>query len=262
MRVRVYDYCMGSLVDPDPGPEVEEEEEDREMSPDAEEILTSQYASHFTASAPPMPVTPAPEVPSATPTQFERAAYADHVPAGHVSVHPSGGDSWEIVTHADGTVFLVGPHETAQIDPALVDDLLNLRISPPDALEMAAQASFSPPLETAADGETYDGYNGALAAALALTDSSHAGPSGLTAAEKEAVAAGARSSDVTDGAEVPSSARDKGKSKASTLYGGRYLDEHGGVEPGEFQSYDETELPDYSELVLISDEEMELEQDD
>jgi hypothetical protein len=150
---------------------------------------------------------------------------------------------------------LVGPHETAQIDPVLVDDLLNLHISLPHALQIAMQAPLSPTVETSTGEVAHDGFD----------ESFHAGPSGLTATEKEATAAvGAMTAEVTDGdrAEASSNARDKGKSKVSALYGGRYLDEYDSVEPDEVEPDVESELPDNFEPVLISDEEMELEQDD
>jgi hypothetical protein len=206
------------------------------------------------APAQPAPVAPAPrDPPHATPTRSRPAGDAEHSPVGHASVSLGGGDSWEIVTHADGSVFLVGPHETAQIDPVLVDNLLNLRISPPHALQIATQAPFSPTVETSTSGMAHNGFDESL----------HAGPSGLTAAEKEAAAAaGATTVEVTDGAEASSNAQDKGKSEGSTFYGRQYLNEYDGVEPGEVESYTQTELPDDFEPVLISDEEMELEQDD
>jgi hypothetical protein len=189
--------------------------------------------------------------------------HAENSPVGHASINSDGGDSWEIVMHTDGSIFLVGPHKTTQINPALVDDLLNLRISPLRALEITAQASFSPIVETSASGEAHDGFDGALAAGVALGESLRASPSGLTTAEKEdAAVVGAAITRAIDEGEVLSTAQEKGKSKASTLYSGRYLDEYGGVEPGGDEPYVMTELSDTFEPLEIADEEMELEQDD
>jgi hypothetical protein len=192
------------------------------------------------------------------------AEHTDQSPAGHASVSLGNRESWEIVTHADGNVFLVGPNETAQIDPALVNDLISRCISPPHVLEIAAQASMA--------GEIAEGgVDAALTTNLALEQSSHAGPSGLTTMEKDdAAAPHARITEVTDGEDTFPSGRDKGqgkgkgkgKAKASTLYDRHYLDQYGGIEPAEDEAYVGAELTEDFESVEVSDEEMELEQED
>ncbi|CAE6533246.1 unnamed protein product [Rhizoctonia solani] len=263
-RVGIYDYCLRSLVDPDP--ELEEEEEDREWSADAEEIVMSQYASHFPAPAQPAPAATAQVQPAfATPAmaQPEPTEPTEQSPVGHSSVTSGEGVRWEIITHADGNVFLVGPDDAIQINPKIVDDLLNFRISPSSVLEIALQASFSPIQEIPGGVVTDDVFDGAFAAKLALEECSQAGPSGLTAEEKDdAAVAGATITEVSDGEEELPPGRNKGKGKASTLYGGRYLDDYGGVEPGEDEAYVGIKGSEDFEPAEISDEEMELEKDD
>ncbi|KDN43399.1 hypothetical protein RSAG8_06183, partial [Rhizoctonia solani AG-8 WAC10335] len=152
-------------------------------------------------------------------------------------------ESWDIVADPSGAYFLVGAYHTVQIDPSMVDNILNGHISAQEILEIAIQS--------------------------AAPSTSQAGPSGLSNAEKEVVAAVSGIAHIeTVGSDDESGATQQGPSdpQVSRLYNGRYLDDNGGVE-----QFDENEDQAYYagidahreiEPIIVSDEEMELDKDD
>ncbi|CCO37777.1 hypothetical protein BN14_11937 [Rhizoctonia solani AG-1 IB] len=229
--VRIYDRCMSTLVEPDAEAEQSLDEDDEDWSSDDEEVIPSSFASYIPAD------TQLVQPPS--PTSNREAAEQQgqlNMPKTDTSENM---EHWEIVTHTDGNVFLIGPHDSTQIDPDLVDDLVNHRVNPSDIVQAAAQALFSPLQEVPQAPNT----------------TPHAGSSGLTAGEKEDLAhRTARLTKLQDETENPG---------FSSLYQGHSLD---GAASAPYFDDDSKHLTTFDTLgdfeTPVVDEEMELDAND
>ncbi|CCO35964.1 hypothetical protein RSOLAG1IB_11592 [Rhizoctonia solani AG-1 IB] len=228
--VRIYDRCMSTLVEPDAEAEQSLDDDDEDWSSDDEEVVPSSFASYIPADHQAQPPTP---------TANREAVEQQGQPNMPENDTSENLEHWEIVTHTDGNVFLIGPDSSTQIDPNLVDDLVNCCINPSDIVRAAAQASFSPLQE----------------APQAPNTTPHAGSSGLTAGEKEDLARRtARLTELQEETENPD---------FSSLYRGRSLDGAAGVPCFDndsehltaFDALDDFETP-------AVDEEMELDAED
>ncbi|CAE6481252.1 unnamed protein product [Rhizoctonia solani] len=250
-RMRIWDYCMRGLVEPDSIREVTPPP--RVLSPDATELYVSDFSSHL----PPGALDAAPLLPPQDGTDLTAQNESgrtldeamepedDNVAAEADMDTGEDEESWEIVTDDSGGYLLVGAHHTVQVDSSVVANIFHGHISAQEILDIAMDAA--PP------------------------STPQAGPSGLTIAEKESVTTvpGIARIDFVDSSDEYEPAQpnysEPQTPQTPRLYNGRYLAENGGVErcnENEDRAYYAgKDARRDIEPITVSDEEMEWYQD-